>query len=125
MPEKMKISLFTGHLMWYRKLWSLTPLIVAVIIVGCLIAVIILICIIICMCRQRRKRSGKSKNTLMPLQNHKNKSSLTFVPFFLLLKLSQAWKNHWWIISRMIPTLSHVKIMKIYRSMVCKILRPR
>lgn len=52
---------FTGHLVWWQKLWPLTPLIIVALVVACLIAVIILICIIICMCRRRRKRSSKSE----------------------------------------------------------------
>lgn len=135
-------SFFTGHLMWYHKLWPLTPLIIVAILVGCLIAVIILICIIICMCRRRRKRSSKSKNEVVR-ESHKNKSSRKItVPFYpppplsvaliaansftiLCFLFSQAWKNHWWTISQTIPTQSHVKIMKIYRSMACKTRRPR
>lgn len=85
---------FTGHLMWFHKLWPLTPLIIVAILVGCLIAVIILICIIICMCRRRRKRSSKSKDDFQPRkreairENHTNKSSLTlslFSSFFFWL----------------------------------------
>lgn len=131
--SKLSSSLFTGHLMWWMKLWPLTPLIIVAILVGCLIAVIILICIIICMCRRRRKRSSKSKKSFpkCEIQNEKLRRSLFFgglivnFIFHFFFVIPQVWRSRWWIINRTILTPNHARIMRIYRFTACRIHRRR